>query len=164
MNENRFRLLKADIKAEIEFLSRLPDELQEGLDYFGERHSYIELRAIGSILHDFYCGIENIFQTIAKALDGEVPTGHDWHDQLLNRMGIEIEDIRPAVISVKLQSELKDYLRFRHLFRNIYGFVLKWERMQPLVQGLPAALSQFRSEINSFFEFLDEISNNATQI
>ena len=64
MNENRFRLLKADIKAELENLNRLPDELQEGLSYFGEHHSYIELRAIGSILHDFYCGIENIFEEI----------------------------------------------------------------------------------------------------
>ncbi len=163
MNGNRFKLLKADINAELEFLNRLPGELQEGLAYFGERHSYIELRAIGSILHDFYCGIENIFEKIAKALDGELPMGHDWHYQLLNRMGIEIEETRPAVISTKLKDELKDYLRFRHLFRNVYGFVLKWELMQPLVEGLPAALSQFRSEINSFFEFLDELCNNSTQ-
>ena len=61
MNGNRFRLLKADIKAELENLNCLPKELSERLNYFGGHHSYIELRAIGSIVHDFYCGIEKIF-------------------------------------------------------------------------------------------------------
>lgn len=158
MNENRFRLLEADIKAEVKNLNRLPDELQEGINYFEERHSYIELRAIGSILHDFYCGIENIFEKIAKVLDGELPTGHDWHYQLLNRMGIEIEDIRPKVISDELQSELKEYLRFRHIFRNVYSFVLKWEKIHPLVDELPNILNKFIQELNSFFDFLDEMT------
>ena len=35
-----------------------------------EEPTLIELTAIGSILHSFYNGIENIFKTIGKNIDG----------------------------------------------------------------------------------------------
>jgi len=35
----------------------------------------VEMTAIASVLHSFYNGLENIFLSIAKGLDQEVPTG-----------------------------------------------------------------------------------------
>lgn len=46
----------------------------------------IELTALGSVLHSFYNGIENIFETIGKNIDGKLPTGHHWHNELLKQM------------------------------------------------------------------------------
>lgn len=157
MNAKKIRLLKAEIKAELQNLQRLPDELTSALAYFDEQHSYLRMRAIGSILHDFYCGIEKILERIANTVDGDLPMGQGWHDQLLSQMTLEIEGTRPKVISNELQDQLKEYLRFRHLFRNIYGFVLKWEKMQPLVNEMPNVLNRFTRELSSFFEFLDEM-------
>ncbi len=34
-------------------------------------------------LHSFYTGAERIFYDIARDIDDEVPTGFDWHRQLL---------------------------------------------------------------------------------
>ena len=43
-----------------------------------EEPTLIELTAIGSILHSFYNGIENIFKAIGKNIDAEIPNGkHD---------------------------------------------------------------------------------------
>ncbi len=145
MNGNRFKLLKTDIQIEIGYLSRLIDELRAFMDSLERKPYYIELRALGSILHDFYCGTEKVFEKIAIGLDGEMPKGTDWHTQLLIRMGSEIEDIRPAVINKSLQNQLKEYLRFRHLFRNIYGFELEWDKMQGLVNSLPEIFTKFQS-------------------
>lgn len=112
---------------------------------------------MGSILHDFYCGVEKIFERIALALDSELPQGSDWHSQLLVRMGSEIEGIRPAVIDKLLQSQLREYLRFRHLFRNVYGFALEWGKLQGLVNSMPEMFKQFQSELSTFFNFLDAL-------
>ncbi|MDZ7261208.1 MAG: hypothetical protein ONB05_03755, partial [candidate division KSB1 bacterium] len=106
MKENKFRLLKADILAELNKLSQIERELSEVLDKIVEEPSSIELRAIGSILHDFYCGVENVFRIIANGLDGEIPDSEDWHIQLLNRMSLEIEDVRPAIVSPELHRDL----------------------------------------------------------
>jgi len=69
---------------------------------------------------------KKIFSQIAIKIDQDLPAGEGWHIQLLKRMTIPIEGIRPQVIDEKLENDLEEYLRFRHLFRNIYGFELKW--------------------------------------
>lgn len=39
----------------------------------------IELTALGSVLHSFYNGMENIFKTIGKNIDGNLPSGNHRH-------------------------------------------------------------------------------------
>jgi len=69
-------------------------------------------------------------------------------------MTLGIEDIRPPVISKKLAAELDEYLAFRHLFRNIYGFELESNRLNILVEKFPATADLFFDEINSFLKKL----------
>lgn len=131
----RFAALKADIDRELRNLERLTRELKEILSTTAEG-SPTRVRAAGSVLHDFYTGVEKIFRRIAVRIDQDLPTGEDWHIQLLQRMAVPVEEIRPRVIDEKLESDLEEYLRFRHLFRNIYGFELKWRRCRPLGDDL----------------------------
>ena len=69
-------------------------------------------------------------------------------------MRIEMPGIRPRVISEKLASELNEYLSFRHLFRNIYGFELASGRLNFLVEKFEKVSKQFISEIKKFLKFL----------
>jgi len=48
-------------------------------------------------------------------------------------MTLEISGVRPAIISEKLAADLNEFLQFRHLFRNIYGFELKSDLVDKLV-------------------------------
>ena len=50
--------------------------------------------------------------------------------------------------------ELKEFLRFRHLFRHIYGFELKWERIEPLCMRLDTVLGDVEKEIKEFLSFI----------
>jgi hypothetical protein len=43
----------------------------------------VEVTAVASVLHSFYNGLENIFLAIAKGIDADVPTGSQWHRDLL---------------------------------------------------------------------------------
>lgn len=88
-------------------------------------------RAAGSILHDFYTGIEKIFCDIANKIDKGLPKTEDWHIRLLKSM-VETKKNRSEVISLELMEELKEYLGFRHLFRNIYGIQLDWDKLKIL--------------------------------
>ena len=120
MSAQKFLLLRADIDRT---LAQIADVVAEGRETLGKLDgapTTLELRGIGSILHDFYTGIERLIEHIASELDGEIPVGADWHVQLLGRMTSEIESVRPAVLSSDLADALRPYLRFRHLFRNIY--------------------------------------------
>jgi len=114
----------------------------------------VRVRTGGGILHDFYCGVERIFRLIAARIDQDLPDGADWHVQLLQRMATDIETVRPAVLDDALLRQLDEYLRFRHLFRNIYGFALEWERCSELLAGLPALFDELDRQLAVFDTFL----------
>jgi len=126
------RELIEDIGIELENLERLNKEMEQLLDKIRGEPDFIEARAAGSILHDFYCGVEKIFERIALNVDRNLPEGENWHTELLYQMVKPWGTARGAVITEDILQSLKDYLRFRHLFRNIYGFELKWERCKTL--------------------------------
>ena len=151
-----FAALRADIDRETRSLERLAQELVTVLAATTEGTS-ARVRAAGSVIHDFYTGVEKIFRRIAIRMDQDLPTGEDWHVQLLQRMAVSVEGIRPPVIDEHLENQLEEYLRFRHLFRNIYGFDLKWERCQPLVERLNKTFGSLTDNIITFEKFLDSI-------
>ena len=43
-----------------------------------------------------------------------------------------------------------DYLRFRQVFRNVYGSLLEAGRLRPLEEKLPDVLAAFRTQIRAF--------------
>ena len=154
MSQPRFAVLRADIARELDHVQRLVTEAEEWGDRLADWPDTIRVRSGGGILHDFYCGVERIFRHIAVRIDDDLPSGSDWHIQLLQRMATSIETVRPAVLDPSTTYQLDEYLRFRHVFRNVYGFDLEWERCQGLLRGLPAVFERLTQQLAAFDEFL----------
>ena len=144
------RRLAAEIRHELDSLDQIRDQNSAA----PRDDAIFTLRARGSILHDFYNGIERVFVRIAEELNGGVPQGDQWHRQLVTDMSIAIPGVRPAMIDAALADALGEFLRFRHVFRNVYGFVLDPERMRPLEERLPVVLATFRTQIQVFLTWL----------
>lgn len=155
-----FTSLRADIRRELSSLDLLAAETEQLLARIPHRPSFVEIRAAGSLLHDFYTGAEKIFQRIALEMEGGLPAGAEWHSELLARMATPVEDRRPAVISEELKDQLGEYLRFRHLFRYMYGFQLRWDRCHPLLSDLPAIKGEFQRQLHNFLDFLRSLEKS----
>jgi hypothetical protein len=151
---NNLKVFKLSIQDEITKLKLLEKE-KNGL--FKRKPSNYVLRAGGSILHDFYTGIEKIFENIAKEIDQRVPMGEEWHSELLHQMTLDIPGLRPPVITAHTEKKLREYLGFRHLFRKRYGFELDWEKMKRLLVKIPQVLSNLEKEVEVFFKTLDSL-------
>ena len=65
-----------------------------------------------------------------------------------------MEGLRPAVISEELAADLDEFLAFRHLFRNIYGFELKGDRIDYLAKKFKKVSENFEKEIREFIVIL----------
>ena len=87
-----------------------------------------------------------------------VPTGGDWHLELLQQMAVERPQVRPPVLSAETCEALNEYLRFRHVVRNIYAFEFDPDRLGRLVRGLDSVLSQVRKELQAFADFLEQLA------
>lgn len=114
-----------------------------------EEPTLIELTAIGSVLHSFYNGVENIFKTIGKNIDGKLPSGNHWHSQLIKQM-TQVTYKRDSVISEGLKEKLVEYLAFRHFYRNSYSFFLKWNELKKLTDPVITVWSECKIELKSF--------------
>ncbi len=154
MPQRRFAVLRADISRELDNVQRLVAEAEELELQLTEWPNTVRVRTGGGILHDFFCGVERIFRHIAVRIDEDLPSGPDWHIQLLHRMATDIETVRPAVLDEETVRRLDEYLRFRHLFRHIYGFDLEWERCRELLDDLPATFERLTEQLAAFDAFL----------
>jgi hypothetical protein len=130
-------------------------------DFAEDTPSLRELRGIGDVVHDFYTGAERVFETIAPELNGGIPAGPAWHRELLESMTLDLPSIRPPVITRATAGKLAEFLRFRHLFRNLYGFELEWPRLQALVARLPDAWRALDADLRRFLGFLDAAASSS---
>ena len=141
----------AGIRKELETIDRLREELSSET-----AKPQPNTRAVGSILHDFSTCCERVFKRIAAEMNGGFYAGDAWHKELLFRMTIAVPDRRPAVLTAELAGNLDDYLSFRHVFRNIYGFELQGERLSRLASLLPAVSRRFQEEVQVFLARLEK--------
>lgn len=153
MNQNEAFIeeLIASIQRELASINGLRDEMIEETTKT-KRNS----RVLGSILHDFYNCCERIFKRISSEINGSFFQGDRWHKDLLYRMTISVNKLRPAVVSEELAAELDEYLSFRHVFRNIYGFELKGDRLIRLVDKFQRVSIQFENQMKDFLTRIQE--------
>lgn len=109
-------------------------------------------------LHGFYNAVERLFELLARELDGGLPAGPAWHRELLSEMTLDIEGVRPPVIRDRTASGLGEYLRFRHLVRNLYTWNFEETRLAELVAGLDGVLADLKDDLVSFQRYLEAAS------
>ncbi len=92
-------------------------------------------------------------------LDGGLPTGENWHQQLLQQAAELGGQGRPPLWGQSLLLELDVYRRFRHRVRNLYNLELDSEQVLALAQPVPALSEQLAQAIEQFGEWLVERSH-----
>ncbi len=143
------------IKFEIDQIDQLFNAYTELLERSQKSTpNLVEITAIASVLHSFYSGIENIFLSIAKGLDENVPEGSQWHRDLLLRM-TQRTPKRIPVISDEMAQKLSEYLGFRHFYRHSYSFFIQWDEVEKLVIPLRNIWTQLKKELSLFIDSLN---------
>ena len=159
MTGTQLREIITDINSEIDKISVLQEQIQF-IQTEIPKNPQLEAifwESLALKLHNFYTGCERIFQIIASELNGGLPSGYDWHRRLLTRMSTE-QDHRPAVLSKENARLLEEYLGFRHVVRNIYGFELDPVRLQRLADNYSHTWTLFKQDITKFTQWLEQLA------
>ncbi len=158
----RYLVVAGRTRQEVASLERIVARSERAITALQQRSEdqdlYLDAAALN--LHDFYAGLEHIFQHIATAIDRSLPGGSEWHRDLLRQMQVELSQVRPAVLSGETVQALDEFLRFRHVVRHIYTFEFEPERIEHLVQRLRPCFERVQNELLSFADFLDQLAQD----
>jgi hypothetical protein len=141
------------IRAELEEVGQLVERTQRLLAKAQNDDDYYDGVALN--LHSFYTAIERILEDIAREVDGAVPSGPQWHRDLLSQLSIEFPSIRPAVLQHSSRACLDEYRGLRHVIRNVYTFNLNPARLRALVAMLPTCHTDLVTDLEIFCCFLE---------
>jgi hypothetical protein len=125
--------IAARVREEVGRLAQVAAAVREALDQFGSQpQDRMHVHWVGGLLHDFYTGLERAFSEVSPELNGESFSSQTWHRDLLHAMTLDLPGFRPQVVRSALESRLLELLKFRHLYRNLYSFDLRWDRVRAL--------------------------------
>ncbi|MEZ4556734.1 MAG: hypothetical protein R2851_08955 [Caldilineaceae bacterium] len=149
-----------DIETELGHLDRLAADIQDVQREIATdpEHRRIFYENLALKLHNFYTGCERIFNVVTSELNGGPPTGYDWHQRLLDRMAADWGE-RPAIITAATATDLREFLSFRHVVRNVYGYELDPERIERLLEKYPQTWTAFRSDVENFIRQLKTMAD-----
>ncbi len=155
-------LLKADVLNELESIKKLETEffkIEKKLSLPAEKVPYYDRGAIGYLLHSFYNGCENIFNSIARFFENDLGP-QSWHRDLLKRIKLEIPGFRPKLIDEELYLLLDDFRAFRHKFRYSYSFELDWERECIVARKFPMTTKKLKTQVIAFLNKMKQVDKN----
>ncbi len=155
-----YKILAKRIEQELIELEKVVNRVKRGIDAINinPENQDLFLDSIALNLHDFYTGLERVFSQIATTVDQTIPSGKNWHRELLNQMGKQVENLRPQILSKITIQELDEYRRFRHVVRNVYGFEFEITRIEPLVNSLLPCFTNVKNELLDFVQILEAIA------
>lgn len=112
--------------------------------------------SLGYAIHNLYNLLENYFLRISKFFENDLDQS-SWHRELVNRMTIEIIDVRPRLFNRDLANKINELRAFRHVFRYIYQSRLDVEKLQNLNHRIPGIINEFKQSHKLFIERLYKI-------
>jgi HepT-like protein len=146
--------LKADVSADLQAIEQVYLKLAGQSETAKDDEQAI---VTGYYLHNLYNAFENIFQRVAEAFENDISDKAQWHAQLLRRMTLDIEGVRPRLLSDEAYQCLDELRRFRHLFRNMYTADLDSERLRLVWNEARRLQSLYRVDIERFLIYLDRL-------
>lgn len=158
----RYAVLSSRIRQDVADLERVVERVERAIHAGNQTPEDADLfiDSIALNLHDFYSGLERLFEQIATGVDQSVPSGPDWHRDLLRQMTLPIPGLRPPVIDAETAVDVDEYLRFRHVVRHRYAFQLDPERVENLADQLRPTYQNVSATLIALADFLEGLAHD----
>lgn len=155
MDKAKLAILKAEINAQAEEIKKIYEKIKER----AEKKDQVTLESLGYQLHNLYCAFEDLFKIIAQTFENQINNKSHYHIELLKKMNISIEGIRPALISKESYQLLNSLRAFRHFFRHGYAQSLDERKLAIVLDDALKLKELYESQVTEFLSKLLETVN-----
>jgi len=155
MEKARLSILIARIKSQVSNIEKLFSKVEERKT----PKSSAEWESLAFRLHNLYCAFEDLFKIVAETFENQIDEKSRYHAELLKRMAIEIEGIRPALLSPETVRLLDNLRSFRHFFRWAYASELDERKLRLVLEDALMLKDKYRQDIALFIRKLKSSVN-----
>jgi hypothetical protein len=152
------KLLAADVEKYTGLLEELHDELDEAIGHdveiLGKTRRTAAMAA--AIIESYYTCCETIFFRISQFFENSL-SDNRWHKDLLEKMTLEITDLRPNVIDDGIYNDLHELLRFRHFKRYYFSLAFDWERLDEIIKRTRRVHPKLLKNLRVFKSYIEEL-------
>jgi len=85
-----------------------------------ERGEWMRGLALAFEVERYYTAVATLLTRVLRTVDGDVPSGAGWHQEVLRGASVSVEGVRPAVVPPEIVADMRELLKFRHLARHGY--------------------------------------------
>ena len=150
MEKERLALLKAEMDAQLALIA----EIYLKIDLRKKEAGSAGAESLGYQLHNLYCAFEDLFGIVAAFFENHIEDRSRYHSELLKRMTLSVEGVRPSFLS-RNSFELLDNLRaFRHLFRHAYSYDLDERKLRIVLEDAEKLRQLYQREGHDFISKL----------
>jgi len=150
MEEERLSLLRAFINIQKEEIEKIFVKIKER--QYGK--GVVNLESLAYQLHNLYCAFEGLFKMVADFFENRIEGRAKYYRELLWRMKILIEGIKPPLLSEESYRLLDSLRAFRHVFRHAYSYELDPKKVALVVENALKLRALYQGEIDRFLKQL----------
>jgi uncharacterized protein YutE (UPF0331/DUF86 family) len=142
----RLAVLKAEIKAQMQEIEGIYTKIEDRK----RKKDKAAMESVGYQLHNLYCAFEDLFKIVAETFENHIQDKSKYHQELLKRMAISIEGVRPRLLSQECFQLLDNLRSFRHLFRHAYSYELDERKVKIVLDDAFTLKGICRNDIDAF--------------
>jgi len=126
-------VISSEVQAQLSQLDLILAKLLERDAQFG-RGEPVVFEGAAFHIHNYYSAAEDLLKIVAAAFENNIEDASRWHSELINRMTLDIEGVRPRLLSDDTAVLLHRLRSFRHFFRHAYRVDLDGVEIQANVE------------------------------
>ncbi len=152
MEETKISILKSEMEAQIRVIDEIYKKIEIRKSTFEE--SQTNLESLAYQLHNLYCAFEDLFKIVADNFENTIEDKARYHIELLRRMSIPIEGIRPPLLTEDATRFLDELRSFRHLFRHAYSYEIDPRKLKIVLEDVQKLKNVYKNIVANFIEKL----------
>jgi len=150
VEEGKFAILKSELMNQWNEIVKIYKRIEERK----RKRGIHALESLAYQLHNLYCAYEDLFKIVAGFFENSIEDPSKYHAELLKRMKMEIEGVRPALISEESFKLLNSLRGFRHFFRHAYSYELDERKVSLVLEDALKLKETFKPELENFLSKL----------
>ncbi|GFP34853.1 hypothetical protein HKBW3S43_00645 [Candidatus Hakubella thermalkaliphila] len=148
MEKESLAILRAETQVQIGEIERIYAKLEERKRKRGKTG----IESVAYQLHNLYCAFKDLFKIIANTFENHIQDKSQYHLELLKRMTMPIEGVRPSLLSQKSYVLLDNLRSFRHFFRHAYSYELDERKVKIVLEDAITLRELYRQDIKTFLD------------